>query len=70
MIGALINLVIVLVIVGVIFWAIQQLMPLLSIPEPIRRVIYVILVVILVIIVVYALLGLLDIGVGFPRLIR
>ena len=64
MIGALIQLVIALIIVGVIWWAIQQLLPLIPLPEPFRRVVYVILVVILVLIVVYVLAGLLGVAVG------
>lgn len=64
MIGALIQLIVALIIVGVLWWAVQQLLPLIPLPEPIRRVIYVILVVILVLIVVYALLAI--IGAALP----
>ena len=41
MIGTLISIVITLIIVGVIWWAIQQLLPLLPLPEPFRKIIYV-----------------------------
>jgi len=64
MIGVLIQIIIVLAIVGVIWWAMQQLLPLAPFPEPIKRVIYVLVVVVLVLIVLYVLLGLLDM---FPR---
>jgi hypothetical protein len=64
MIGALIQLAIALIIIGVIWWAIQQLLPLVPLPEPFRRVVYVIFVVILVLIVVYVLAGLLGVAAG------
>jgi hypothetical protein len=62
MIAALINLLVYLIIVGVIWWAVTQILPLIPLPEPIARVVRVILIVILVLIVVYALLGLLPAG--------
>ena len=62
MIGALIQVVAALIIVGVVWWAIQQLLPLVPLPEPFRKVIYVLLVVIMVLIVVYVLLGLLGVA--------
>jgi hypothetical protein len=60
MIGTLISIVITLIIVGVIWWAIQQLLPLLPLPEPFRKIIYVLLVVILVFIVLWVILTLLG----------
>jgi len=71
MIGTLISIVIVLIIVGVVWWAIQQLLPLIPLPEPFRRIIYVLMVVILVLIVVYVIVTLLGgiAGVHIPRLI-
>ena len=62
MIGALIQVIIALIIVGVVWWAIQQLRPLVPLPEPFRKVIYVLLVVVLVLIVVYVLAGLLGVA--------
>jgi hypothetical protein len=71
MIGTLISIIITLIIVGVIFWAVQTLLPLIPLPEPFRRIIYVLMVVILVLIVVYVIAGLLGAttgGIGMPRL--
>ena len=70
MVGALIGVIITLIVVGVIWWAVQQLLPLIPLPEPIRRVIYVLLVVVLVLIVVYVLLGLLGAVTPLPHWIR
>lgn len=71
MLNALIQLVIWLVIAGVIWWAVQQLLPLLPIGEPFLKIINVLLTVIIVIIVLYALVGLLSVLGGarfsFPR---
>jgi TRAP-type C4-dicarboxylate transport system permease small subunit len=60
MIGTLIGIIILLIIVGVIWWAIQQLLPLIPLPEPFRRIIYVLMVVVLVLIVLYVILQLLG----------
>jgi hypothetical protein len=60
MIGTLISIIITLIIVGVIWWAIQQLLPLLPLPEPFRKIIYVLLVVVLVFIVLWVILTLLG----------
>jgi hypothetical protein len=66
LITALVYIIITLIVVGVIFWAIQTLLPLIPLPEPFRRVIYVLLVVIMVIIVLYVILQLL----GFAGSVR
>ena len=60
MIGTLISIIITLIIVGVLWWAIQQLLPLLPLPEPFRKIIYVLLVVVLVFIVLWVILTLLG----------
>jgi len=60
MIATLISIIITLIIVGVIWWAIQQLLPLLPLPEPFRKIIYVLLVVVLVFIVLWVILTLLG----------
>ena len=39
MIGALISIIVTLIIVGVIWWAVQQLLPLIPLPEPFRKII-------------------------------
>lgn len=72
MVGTLIGVIILLIIVGVIWWAIQQLLPLIPLPEPFRRIIYVLMVVILVLIVLYVIVALLS-GTGLvsiPHLLR
>jgi len=70
MIATLIYVIVALIIIGVIWWAIQQLLPLIPLPEPFRRIIYVLLVVILVLIVLYVILTLLSglTGIHVPRL--
>jgi hypothetical protein len=66
-IGALIAVIITLIIIGVIFWAIQQLLPLIPLPEPFARIIYVLMTVVLVLIVLWVLLSILSaIGVSVP----
>lgn len=64
MVAALINLVVVLLIVGLIWWAVERILPLLPLPEPIGTVVRVILIVVLCIVVIYALLGLVP-GSGY-----
>lgn len=53
MIATLIGILFALIILGVIWWAIQQLLPLIPLPEPFARIVHVILVVILVLIVLW-----------------
>lgn len=68
-IGTLIGIIIVLIIVGVIWWAITQLLPLIPLPEPFARIIHVLLIVILVCIVLWIILILLGTaGVHVPYL--
>ena len=59
-IGTLIGIIITLIIVGVIWWAIQQLLPLIPLSEPFRRIVYVLMMVILVLIVLWVILVLLG----------
>lgn len=72
MISVLIGIILTLIILGVIWWAIQQLLPLIPIAEPFRTIVRVLMIVILVIIVIYIivqLLGMAGIGVaGFHAL--
>jgi hypothetical protein len=68
-IGVLISIIITLIIVGVIWWAIQQLLPLIPIGEPFLTIIRVLLTVVLVLIVLWVLLTLLGVAgvhVGSP----
>lgn len=69
MIGTLIGIIVLLIVVGVIWWAIQQLLPMIPLPEPFRRIIYVLMVLVLVLIVIYVILALLSsVGVHVPLL--
>lgn len=59
-IGTLVGIIITLIIMGVIWWAVQQLLPLIPLPEPFRRIINILLIVILVLIVLWIILVLLG----------
>lgn len=65
MIMSLIYFIGMLVIFGVIWWGLSELLPLIPMPEIIRKIINVLMVITLVIIVVYVLLSLVS-GAGFP----
>ena len=60
MIGTIISIIVTLIIVGVIYWAITQLLPLIPLPDPFARIIHVLLVVLLVIVVLWVILTLLG----------
>lgn len=62
MIGTLIGIIFTLIIVGVIWWAITQLLPLIPLPAPIAQIIHVLLVVILVLIVLWVIATLLGVA--------
>jgi hypothetical protein len=69
MIGTLIGIVFTLIIVGVIWWGVQQLIGLIPMGEPFATIIRVLMVVIMVLIVLWviaALLGVAGITVGWP----
>jgi hypothetical protein len=66
MIGTLIGIIVLLIVVGVIWWAIQQLLPLIPLPEPFARIIHVLLILLLVLIVLYVILILLGSIVSLP----
>lgn len=68
MLGALIQLLITLLIVGVIWWAVTQIIGLIPLPEPVGRIVNVLLIVILAFIVIYALAALLPTAAHFPSL--
>lgn len=61
MIGTLISVVLLLIVLGVILWAIQQLLPLVPLPTPIAQIVNVLLVVILVLVVVWVIASLLGV---------
>ena len=60
LIGVLISVIVTLIICGVIWWGVQQLLPLLPIGEPFLTVIRVLMTIILVLIVLWVLLVLLG----------
>lgn len=67
MIGSLIGIIFVLIILGVLWWAVQQLMGLIPIAEPFKTIIYVLCVVVMVLIalwVITVLLGMAGIHVN------
>jgi uncharacterized membrane protein YwzB len=66
MIGTLIGIIVLLIFIGVIWWAIQQLLPLIPLGEPFATIIRVLLVVVLVLIVLYVILQLLGAVVAIP----
>lgn len=55
MIGTLIGIIFTVIIIGVIWWAIQQLLPLMPIAEPFATIVRVLMTVILVLVVVYVI---------------
>ena len=72
MISALIGVIVVLIVCGVLWWAVQQLLPMIPLPEPFARIVYVLLVVILVLIVLWVILTLLApiAGMHMPTWVR
>jgi hypothetical protein len=67
MIGALIGILLLVIVTGVIFWGLQQLLPLIPLEPPFRVIVHVIMVLILVLVVVYIVLVLLSsVGVNVP----
>jgi hypothetical protein len=71
MIGTLISLIILCVILGVVWWAGQQLLALVPLAEPFATILRILLVVVLVIIVLYVfiqLLGMAGVHVAMPAL--
>ena len=66
MIGTLIGIIVILLVAGVVYWAVQQLLPLIPLPEPFARIINVLMILILVLIVLYVLLMLLGGIVSLP----
>ncbi len=68
MIGTLISIIFTLIVLGVVWWAIQQLLPLIPLPEPFAKIIYVLMVVIVVLIVLWIIASLLGVaGGGIPH---
>lgn len=71
MIGTLIGIIFTLIILGVLWWAVQRLMALIPIAEPFKTIIYVLCVIVMVLIVLWiiaSLLGIAGIHVNTMRL--
>ncbi len=69
MIGAIIGIIFVLIFLGIAWWGMQQLMPLLPIGEPFLTIIRVLLVILLAVIVIWVIIALLGMaGVHVPLL--
>ena len=62
MIGTLIGIIFLCIVLGVIWWAVQQLLPLIPMGEPFATIVRVLMVVILVLIVLYVIIILLNAG--------
>lgn len=58
MIGTLVSAILLLIVAGVIIWAIQQLLPLVPMPAPFARIINILITVVVVLIVVYVIASL------------
>ena len=61
MIGTLISIILTLIVLGVIIWAIQQLLPLIPLPAPLATIINVLITVVIVLVVVWIIGGLLGV---------
>ena len=61
MIGTLISIILLLIVLGVILWAVQRLLPLVPLPAPFHTIINVLITVIVVIVVVWIIAGLLGV---------
>jgi len=61
MIGTLISIILTLIVLGVILWAVQQLLPLVPLPQPFATIINVLVTVIVVLVVVWIIAGLLGV---------
>jgi len=61
MIDTLISLIVLLIVVGLIWWAVTTILGVIPLPEPIKTVINVLMIVVLCLIVIYALVPLINI---------
>ena len=61
MMGTLVSIVLLLIVLGVVIWAVQQLLPLVPLPAPFATIINVLIVVIIVLVVVWIIASLLGV---------
>ena len=60
MVGTLIGIILVIIILGVLWWAVQQLLPLIPMGEPFHTIVRVLMTVVLVIVVIWIITVLLS----------
>jgi hypothetical protein len=60
MIGTLVSIILLLIVLGVILWAVQQLLPLVPMPAPFGQIVNVLITVVVVLVVVYIIASLLG----------
>jgi hypothetical protein len=60
MVGTLVSIILTLIVLGVILWAVEQLLPMIPMPAPFAQIIRVLIIVIVVLVVVYIIAGLLG----------
>ena len=68
MIATLISIIFAVIILGVLWWAVQQMLPLIPMAEPFRTILRVLVVLVTVFIVLYFLQQILGVGLELPRL--
>jgi len=61
MIGTIISVILMLIVLGVILWAVQQLLPLVPLPHPLGLIINVLITVVVVLVVVWIIASLLGV---------
>ena len=62
MLGSVIGLLLLIILLGVVWWGIQQLLPLIPLGEPFRTIVRVLLVILLAVIVIWVIIQLLALG--------
>jgi hypothetical protein len=72
MISALVGAILTLLVAGICFWALQQLIAFVPLPEPFARVVYVLMILLIALIVIYVIVSLLAplAGVHVPSWVR
>src|SRR5262249_21643132 len=66
MVGTLIGIIVVLIVLGLIVWAVTQLLPLIPLPEPFARIIHVLIVLLCSLVVIWVILQILGSVVALP----
>src|SRR5262249_59935320 len=66
MVGTLIGIIVVLIVLGLIVWAVTQLLPLIPLPEPFSRIIHVLIVLLCSLVVIWVILQILGSVVALP----